>query len=224
MVGAERPRSRWAATSSSSISARIGSSSSARSRSPRATCGSRRRSGGTGRAPRASRRSRRAPGPAPPAPTTRQSSAKPVPRAAITSLWSPKIESAWVATRARGDVEDRRRQLAGDLEHVREHQQQALRRGERRRQRAGLERAVDRAGGASLALHLDHLGHRAPDVRAPAAAPGVGELAHRRGRGDRVDRDHLARAVGDARRRLVAVNDLSRHYEHRRRTRPAGHR
>ena len=31
--------------------------------------------------------------------------AQPVARAAITSLWSPKIESACAATSARGDVE-----------------------------------------------------------------------------------------------------------------------
>ena len=36
--------------------------------------------------------------------------------------------------RAGGDVDRARRQLAGDLEHVRHHQQQALRRGERRGQ------------------------------------------------------------------------------------------
>ena len=51
--------------------------------------------------------------------------------------------------RAGGDVEHRRRQLAGDLEHVGQLQQQALRRRERRRQRAGLQRAVHRAGGAA---------------------------------------------------------------------------
>ena len=45
---------------------------------------------------------------------------------------------------AGGDVHHARRQLAGDLEHVRHHQQQALRRRERRGQRARLQRAVER--------------------------------------------------------------------------------
>ncbi len=40
--------------------------------------------------------------------------------------------------RAGGDVQHRRRQLAGDLVHVRDHQQQALRRRERRRERTTL--------------------------------------------------------------------------------------
>ena len=67
--------------------------------------------------------------------------------------------------RPRGDVDHGRRELAGDLVHVRDHQQQTLRRGERRAQRAGLERTVQRAGRAALALHLDHLRDRAPQVR-----------------------------------------------------------
>ena len=66
-----------------------------------------------------------------------------------------------------GDVQHRRRQLAGDLVHVRDHQQQPLRRGERRRERAALQRAMQRPGGAALALHLDHRGHGAPDVGPP---------------------------------------------------------
>ena len=52
--------------------------------------------------------------------------------------------------RARRDVEDRRRQLARDLEHVRDHQQQALAGREGRGQPAALQRAVHGAGGARL--------------------------------------------------------------------------
>ena len=59
---------------------------------------------------------------------------------------------------ARGDVKDRRGQLAGDLVHVGDHQQQALRRRERRRQRPGLQGAVHGAGGAAFALHFDTMG------------------------------------------------------------------
>ena len=52
--------------------------------------------------------------------------------------------------RARADMKYRRRQFAGDLVHVRDHQQQALRRGEGRGQGSGLERAVNRSRGARL--------------------------------------------------------------------------
>ena len=44
---------------------------------------------------------------------------------------------------ARRDVDDGRGELAGDLEHVRDHQQQALRRGEGGGQSARLQRAID---------------------------------------------------------------------------------
>ena len=40
----------------------------------------------------------------------------------------------------------------------------------------------------------------------PGRRPRVGELAHRAGRSDRVDGDHLGQLVRDARRRLVAVD------------------
>ena len=84
--------------------------------------------------------------------------AKPVCRQAITSEWSPKIDSACVASVRAATCMHERRQLARDLVHVGDHQQQALRRREGGRERARLQRAVDRAGRARLRLHLDHLG------------------------------------------------------------------
>ena len=105
------------------------------------------------------------------------------------------------------DVEDARLQLAGDLEHVRQHQEQALARRERRRQRATLQGAMDDAGGTSLRLHLDDLRHLPPQVPATGRRPGVGQLPHRARRRDRIDGDHLGQPVRDARRRLVAVED-----------------
>ena len=95
------------------------------------------------------------------------------------------------------DVDDRRRQLAGDLEHVGDHQEQALRRRERRRQGTLLERAVEGARRARLGLHLDDVRDLAPQVRPAGSGPVVAVLGHRRGRRDRVDRDHLADGVGD---------------------------
>ena len=66
--------------------------------------------------------------------------------------------------RAGGDVEDRGGEFAGDLVHVRDHQQQALRCREGGGERPRLQGAVQRAGGAAFALHLDDRGHGAPDV------------------------------------------------------------
>ena len=105
-----------------------------------------------------------------------------------------------------GDVEHRRGELPGDLVHVGDHEQQALRRRVGRAERAALQRAVHRPRGAALALHLDHRRDASPDVGTAGARPLVGELGHRRARGDRVDGAQLVEPVGDVDRRLVAVD------------------
>ena len=112
--------------------------------------------------------------------------------------------------RARRDVHDEGRQLSGDLVHVRDHEQQPLRRREGRRERSALKGAVDRAGGAALRLHLHHGGDEPPDVLLAEGRPLVRPLAHVGRRGDGVDGDDLVRAVGDRGDRLVAVH---RHHQ-----------
>ena len=106
------------------------------------------------------------------------------------------------------DVDHRRGQLAGNLVHVGDHQQQALRGRESRGQGSGLQGAVDRPGGAAFALHLGDARHLAPEVGAAFGRPLVGEFAHRRGRRDRVDRADLVEPVGHRNAGLVAVDDL----------------
>ena len=81
--------------------------------------------------------------------------------------------------RTRGDVQDHRGEFAGDLVHVRDHQQQALRRGEGRGQRAALQSAVQSARRSTLALHFDHCRDGAPHVGPLCAGPFVGQLGHR---------------------------------------------
>ncbi|MPM69303.1 hypothetical protein SDC9_116248 [bioreactor metagenome] len=108
--------------------------------------------------------------------------------------------------RAGRDVDHRRGELPGDLVHVRDHQQQTLRRGERRGQRALGQGAVQRPRRAALGLHLDHLGDLAPDVRTTVCGPLVRKLSHAGGRGDGVDRDDLAERMRDAGRRLVPLD------------------
>ena len=72
---------------------------------------------------------------------------------------------------AGGDMEDGRGQFPGDLEHVGDHQQEALDGREGGRQGSGLQRPVDRAGGARLALHFHHVRHGAEDVLAARRPP-----------------------------------------------------
>ncbi len=103
-------------------------------------------------------------------------------------------------------MEDRRRQFAGDLVHVGDHQQQALRRRERGGQRAGLQGAVHGAGRAAFRLHFDHQGNGAPDVGLHLRRPLVGPFAHRAGRRDRVDGDYFVGLVGNVGCSLVAVD------------------
>ena len=97
-------------------------------------------------------------------------------------------------------------QFTGNLEQVGNHQQQALAGRERCRQRAGLQSAVHRPGGAAFRLHLDHIWHAAPDVRLAIRAPVVCKFSHRRRRRDRIDRNHFIGLEGRIGSRLVAVN------------------
>ena len=107
---------------------------------------------------------------------------------------------------ARGDVEYRRGQLAGDLEHVRQHQQQALRGREGRRQRAGLQSTVHGAGRPALALHFLHHRNVSPQVLDTGAGPFVSQLRHGRGGRDGEDGADLVDPVGDVGHRRVAVH------------------
>ena len=108
--------------------------------------------------------------------------------------------------RAGRHVHAERGQLARDLVEVRDHQQQALAGREGRRQRASLQRPVDRADGAAFGLHLHHFRHHAPHVLAALGGPLVGEFAHVGRGGDGVDGDDFVAAVGHRGSRLVAVN------------------
>ena len=110
--------------------------------------------------------------------------------------------------RAGRHVEHARQAFAGDLVHVGDHEEQALRRREGRRQRAGGERAVHRAGGAGFGLHLDHLRLRPENVLEAVGRPLVHEVRHRRRRRDGVDSRHFRVRICDVGRRLVPVHRL----------------
>ena len=109
---------------------------------------------------------------------------------------------------AGGDVEGGGRQLAGDLIHVGDHEQQALRSGEGGGQGSGLQGAVDGAGGAAFALHFGDLRDRAPDVELALGGPLIGPLAHVGRRSDGIDGDDFIDAISDAGNRFVAIHGL----------------
>ena len=100
------------------------------------------------------------------------------------------------------------RQLAGDLVHVGDHEQQSLRSRKSRGQRAGLQRAMHRARGSAFALHLHHVRHGAPDVLDTLRGPFVGPLTHRRGWRDGIDGNHFIDAVRHVGYRFIGVHGL----------------
>ena len=103
-------------------------------------------------------------------------------------------------------MDDAGQQLAGDLVHIRNHQQQALRGGVRRRQSAGGKRAVHGTGSAGLRLHFDHL-HRLPEyILSAVRRPLIRDLGHHRRRRDRIDAGYLRKRIGNMRCGRVAVH------------------
>ncbi len=107
---------------------------------------------------------------------------------------------------ARGNVHHRRRQFAGNLVHVRDHQQQALRGRERRSQRAALQCAMECPSRSGLTLHLDHERNCAPYIRLAVRRPLIRPLAHWGGWRDRINGDDFVDFMCNVCRRLVSVD------------------
>ena len=111
-----------------------------------------------------------------------------------------------VSQRARAHMEHARQQLAGNLVHVRDHQQKALGRGERRGERARGQRAVHSARGARFRLHLRDANFLPKKVRLPSGSPLVGRFGHRRRRRYRINGCHIAERICDMAGGGIAVN------------------
>ena len=106
---------------------------------------------------------------------------------------------------ARRNVEHAGEEFAGNLVHVRNHEQEALRCGESGGQCAGLERTVHSAGGAALALHFLHEDSFAEHVFAALRRPVVDVFCHRRRGRDGVNGGHFAEHISDVGSSLVAI-------------------
>ena len=111
-----------------------------------------------------------------------------------------------VSQRTGAHMENARQQLASDLVHVRDHQQQALGRGERRGERAGLQRAMHSTGGTGFGLHLSDADSLTEQVLTIMRSPVIRNFRHRGRRGDRVDRCHFAERISDVADSGIAVN------------------
>ena len=108
--------------------------------------------------------------------------------------------------RSRRNVEHAGQQLAGDLVHIRDHQQQALGSGVGGGQRASGQRAVDGARSTRLGLHLDDLYLGAEDVLLALCRPLVDIVRHRAGRCNRVDTRYFGKRIADMRCRSITVH------------------
>ena len=108
--------------------------------------------------------------------------------------------------RTGGDVEDGRRQFAGDLVHIGDHQQEPLGGSEGRAEGTGGQRAVQRTGDTGLGLHLGDDRNGVPDVLLLDGRFRIRFGSHRRGRRDGVDGDDFAGGIGDMGTGLVAVD------------------
>ena len=107
--------------------------------------------------------------------------------------------------RAGRHVEHAGQQFAGNLVHVGNHQQQTLRRGERGRQRAGLQRTVYGTGRTAFGLHFLYRHGIAEKVLATLCGPLVDVFRHGRRRCDGVDSCDFREHIRDMRSGLVAI-------------------
>ena len=111
-----------------------------------------------------------------------------------------------VSQRTSGNMEDAREQLAGDLVHVRDHEQQALGSSVGGGQSTGLQRAMHSTSRASLGLHLGNTDSLSEQVLAIMRSPVIRNFRHRGRRGDREDRGHIAERIRDMADSSIAVN------------------
>ena len=103
-------------------------------------------------------------------------------------------------------MEHGRSQFPGNLEHVRNHQQEALGCREGRRQGTGLEGAVNGACGAAFTLHFHDGGNGPPQVLPVDGRPAFGGFTHRRRRGNGVNGNDFRKTIGYRGYGFVSVN------------------
>ncbi len=107
-----------------------------------------------------------------------------------------------------GNMEYAGQKLAGDLVHIRDHQEQALGSGVGGSQRACREGAVHGACRARLGLHFNDLDGRAEDVLLTGGSPLVNAVCHGARGGDRVDPRYFRERIGYVRGSSIAVHGL----------------
>ncbi len=108
--------------------------------------------------------------------------------------------------RTSGNMEHAGEQLACDLIHIGDHQQQALRSGVGSGQGASGQGAVNSASGTSLRLHLNNFNLISEDVLQALGGPLVGDFRHGGGRSDGIDCGNVGKRIGYMRGGVVTVH------------------
>lgn len=109
-------------------------------------------------------------------------------------------------------IEDARQQFAGNLIHIGNHEQQSLGRRIGRREGAGFEGAVHRAGRAGFGLHFYQFDGLPKQVLFPLGGPLVHMLRHGRRRRNRINTGNIDEGVRRIGSSFVAVHGF--HYGH----------
>ena len=102
-------------------------------------------------------------------------------------------------------VEHGGQHFAGNLVHVRNHEQQALRCRERGSEGTSLEGTMNGTGSTGFALHFRHFYGLSPQVLFAVGSPLVDVFCHRGGGGDRVNGGMLAEQVSDVTGGIVTI-------------------
>ncbi len=104
-----------------------------------------------------------------------------------------------------GNVQHKRRQLAGQFVQRGYHQQQPLGRGKGGGQRTGLQGTVNGSDRPGFRLHLDHPRCIAPYVVSIVARPGRRVFRHGGTGGNRIDSDNFIGSPGYGGDRVITV-------------------
>ena len=93
------------------------------------------------------------------------------------------------------NVDNVRQQFAGDLVHIRDHQQQTLRSGVGGGQRTSRQRTVDRTRSTGFGLHFREFDRATEQVFLTLSRPHIRDFRHYRRRGNGVDSSNVGKRI-----------------------------
>jgi len=107
-----------------------------------------------------------------------------------------------------GDMEHAGQQLAGDLVHIGDHQQQTLGSSVGGSQSTSGQRAVNSTCSTCFRLHLNDLDTVAKDVLPAGSRPLINVVSHGAGRSDGINASYFGKRIADVGGSSIAVHSL----------------